>query len=70
MGLNPITSCMVWRLDSQSRAAAAGFRDVTAETVAINPAPAISGVELINRWYRNTGNLAVMSNCASSQMDA
>ena len=33
------------------RANAAGYRGKVAETVAINPAIAISGIELINRWY-------------------
>lgn len=34
----------------QDRAHAAGFRGKVAETVAINPAVAISGIELINQW--------------------
>lgn len=37
----------------QDRAHAAGFRGKVAETVAINPAVAISGIELINQWYYN-----------------
>lgn len=45
------------------RAAAAGFRGEVAETVAINPALAISGVELINQWYRNPTYLAIMRDC-------
>jgi hypothetical protein len=52
----------------QDRAKAAGFAGPVAETVAINPALAISGVELINQWYYNPGYMAVMSNCANSQM--
>jgi len=32
------------------RARAAGFTGNVAETVAINPALAISGIELINMW--------------------
>src|SRR5436190_2178472 len=35
----------------QDRANAAGYRGTVAETVAINPALAISGVEIINNWY-------------------
>jgi uncharacterized protein YkwD len=35
----------------QARANAAGYRGQLAETVAINPALAISGIELINQWY-------------------
>ncbi|WP_407663855.1 CAP domain-containing protein [Mycobacterium shottsii] len=45
------------------RAAAAGFRGYVAETVAINPALAISGVELINQWYNNPDYLAIMRDC-------
>jgi uncharacterized protein YkwD len=50
----------------QSRAAAAGFRGVAAETVAINPALSISGIELINQWYDDPAALATMRNCADS----
>ncbi|WP_373878453.1 CAP domain-containing protein, partial [Mycobacterium kiyosense] len=35
---------------AQSRASAAGYQGRVAETVAINPAVAISGVELMNQW--------------------
>jgi Cysteine-rich secretory protein family len=52
----------------QSRAEAAGYRGKVAETVAINTALAISGVELINQWYYNPAYFAVMSNCANTQM--
>ncbi|WAC93910.1 CAP domain-containing protein [Mycobacterium sp. Aquia_213] len=52
----------------QDRANAAGFRGRVAETVAINPAIAISGVELINQWYYNPGYFAIMSDCANSQI--
>lgn len=37
----------------QDRANAAGYRGAVAETVATNPAVAISGIELINQWYYN-----------------
>jgi uncharacterized protein YkwD len=53
---------------AQDRANAAGFRGRVAETVAINPAMAISGIELINQWYYNPGYFAIMSNCANSQI--
>jgi uncharacterized protein YkwD len=53
---------------AQDRANAAGFRGQVAETVAINPALAISGIELINQWYDNPASRAVMSNCANSQV--
>jgi hypothetical protein len=35
----------------KDRAAMAGHTGEVAETVAINPALAISGIELINQWY-------------------
>jgi uncharacterized protein YkwD len=49
---------------AQDRAAAAGFRGSVAETVAINPALAISGVEILQQWYYNPADLAIMQNCA------
>ena len=53
---------------AQDRANAAGFRGAVAETVAINPALAISSLELINQWYYNPAYLAIMQNCAYSQI--
>jgi hypothetical protein len=53
---------------TQDRAAAAGYRGRVSETVAINPAVAISGIELINQWYYNPPDLAVMSDCANTQI--
>ena len=53
---------------AQSRAEAAGDRGTVAETVAINPALAISGVELINQWYYNPAYFAIMADCAHTQM--
>lgn len=52
----------------QDRANAAGYNGHVQETVAINPAMAISGIELINRWYNDPADRAVMSNCANSQI--
>jgi uncharacterized protein YkwD len=52
----------------QDRANAAGFHGQAAETVAINQSIAISGNDLINRWYYNPAYMAIMSNCANSQM--
>jgi uncharacterized protein YkwD len=49
----------------QDRANAAGYKGRVAETVAINPALAISGIELINQWYYNPADFAIMSNCNS-----
>lgn len=53
---------------AQDRARAAGYPGVVAETVAINPALAISGIELINQWYYNPAYLAIMRNCAYTQI--
>jgi uncharacterized protein YkwD len=50
----------------QDRANAAGWPGPVAETVAINPALAISGIELINRWYHNPATLAIMRDCANT----
>src|SRR5271156_2978507 len=52
----------------QDRANAAGFHGQVAETVAINQSIAISGNDLLNRWYHNPADMAIMSNCANSQM--
>jgi uncharacterized protein YkwD len=52
----------------QDRAQAAGFRGKVAETVAINPAVAISGIELINQWYYNPAYFAIMSDCANTEV--
>jgi len=52
----------------QDRANAAGFKGTVAETVAINPALAISGVEIMNQWYYRPDYMAIMSNCANSRM--
>jgi uncharacterized protein YkwD len=50
------------------RARAAGYRGVVAETVAINPALAISGIEILNQWYYDPVDMAIMSNCANSEI--
>lgn len=51
---------------AQDRANAAGFHGQVAETVAINPALAISGIELINQWYYNPAYLMIMQDCNNS----
>lgn len=48
----------------QSRAAAAGFVGEVAETVAINPALAINGIEVLRQWYYNPAYYAIMADCA------
>jgi hypothetical protein len=52
----------------QDRSNAAGFHGPVAETVAINQSIAISGNDLINRWYHDPADFNIMSNCAHSQM--
>lgn len=51
-----------------SRAAAAGYTGRVAETVAINPALAISGYELIRMWYFDPASLAVMRDCSHTEI--
>ncbi|MGV0675529.1 CAP domain-containing protein [Mycolicibacterium fortuitum] len=51
---------------SQDRAQAAGFRGRVAQTVAINPALAISGLDLLNRWYHDPVAYAIMADCANT----
>ncbi|WP_123026615.1 CAP domain-containing protein [Mycolicibacterium stellerae] len=53
---------------AQSRAAATGFRGDVAETVGINPALAMSGIELLNQWYYNPAYLAIMQDCGHSEI--
>ena len=50
----------------QSRAAAAGFKGKVAQTVAINPALAINNLDVINQWYYDPVDFAIMSNCANA----
>jgi uncharacterized protein YkwD len=52
----------------QGRADAAGFRGVATETVAINPAMAISSLELINRWYHDPAAMAIMQDCSNTRI--
>ena len=52
----------------QSRGNAAGFHGRVAQTVAINPALAISGLEIMNQWYYNSAYFAIMSDCANTQI--
>ncbi len=52
----------------QARADAAGYSGRVQETVAINPALAISGLELINKWYWDPEDRGIMENCANTQV--
>ncbi|SEH74118.1 hypothetical protein SAMN04489835_3523 [Mycolicibacterium rutilum] len=47
------------------RARNAGYVGDVAETVAINPALAISGIELINQWYHRPDYYGIMSDCSN-----
>ncbi len=52
----------------QSRGEAAGFRGTVFETVAINPAMAMSGIELINLWFGDPGHFEIMSDCRNTRI--
>jgi len=52
----------------QDRANAAGFRGKAAETVAINPAIAISSLELVDQWYGNPDDMAIIRDCANTSI--
>ncbi|WP_246182844.1 CAP domain-containing protein [Mycolicibacterium grossiae] len=52
----------------RSRAEAAGFRGEVAETVAITPALAINGVEILDQWYHRPDYFAIMSDCTHSRI--
>ncbi len=50
------------------RARAAGYTGTVAQTVAINPALAINGLETLRQWYFDPVDYAVMANCAHTQI--
>jgi len=50
----------------QSRAAAAGFAGAVAETVAINNSFAINNLDVINQWFYNPVDYAIMADCANT----
>lgn len=50
------------------RAGAAGFQGSVAQTVAVNPALAISGIEILHQWYYSPVDLAIMSDCAYTEI--
>jgi uncharacterized protein YkwD len=53
---------------AQDRANAAGFNGKAAETVAINPAISITSLELVNQWYYNPADMAIIRDCANTAM--
>ena len=50
------------------RARAAGYVGEVAETVAINPALAINGIDIMNQWFRRPDYKATMSSCANADI--
>jgi uncharacterized protein YkwD len=50
----------------QDRANAQGFNGKVAETVAINPALAISGIEILAQWWYDPPSRATMQDCANT----
>jgi uncharacterized protein YkwD len=48
---------------TQDRANAAGYQGIVSETLAINPA-----LEIMNNWYYRPDYMAIMSNCAVTQI--
>ena len=38
------------------------------ETVAINPALAINGIDILNQWYYDRYDLAIMQDCQYTRM--
>nr|WP_244899593.1 CAP domain-containing protein [Mycobacterium sherrisii] len=51
-----------------SRAQAAGYRGEVAQTVAINPALAINGIEIMNQWYYDPVAISIIRDCCYTQM--
>jgi uncharacterized protein YkwD len=49
----------------QDRANAQGFVGKASETVAINPALAISGIEILGQWWYNPAYKAIMQDCSN-----
>ena len=50
----------------QDRANQAGFVGKVTETVAINPALAISGIEVLNQWWWDPPSRAAMQDCSNT----
>lgn len=48
------------------RAAAAGFVGKVSETIAINPAVAISGIEILQQWWNDPPSRATMQDCRNT----
>jgi hypothetical protein len=52
----------------QDRARDAGYRGTVAETVAINQSLAINDLDIMGNWYYRPDYMAIMSNCANTQI--
>ena len=52
----------------QARAQAAGFRGTVFETVAVQRSIAINNLDILNQWYYDPADFAIMSNCANRLM--
>lgn len=52
----------------QQRAEAAGFDGTVAQTIAIHPALAMSGIELLNLWFYNPVYHAIMADCTHTRI--
>jgi uncharacterized protein YkwD len=50
------------------RARSAGYHGVVAETVAINNSLAINDPDVIGNWYYRPDYMAIMSNCANTEI--
>lgn len=50
----------------QDRANGQGFTGKVVETVAINPALAISGIEILGQWWYDPPSRAAMQDCANT----
>jgi len=50
----------------QYRANATGFVGKVSQTVAINPALAISGIEILNQWWNDPVARAIMQDCSNT----
>jgi len=51
---------------AQQRAERLGFAGRVSETLAINPALAISGIEILNRWWYDPLSRATMQDCRNT----
>lgn len=50
----------------QDRAAGQGFSGKVAETIAINPALSITGIEILGQWWYDPPSRATMQDCANT----